>query len=441
MSVGIVGGGVTGLATHHYLREAGVESVVFEADGEPGGVIRSRTVEGRVLDLGPQRTRLTPSIRELIEAVGLDSELREADDPPLYVYHHGKLRRVPQTPREAVTTDLLSWRGKLRALAEPLTDSAEEGETVEEYLTRKFGSEVARYYFGPLYGGIYGSHPGEMPVERSLAKALAGAGIEGSVLISVARKVLAGREAPPIVSFDDGLQRLPEALAEAHAETVRLETPVREVRRDGPDGERAGEDSQFVVETPDGETVVDELVVTTPADVTADLLAALAPESAAALRELNYNPQAVVHLHSDADLTGAGYQVQYDEAFRTLGVTWNAGLLDRDGVYTCYLGGARNPGLVDRSDDRLASVAVAEFEEITGASARPLSVHRLRRGMPAYDRSWSALDRVSTPEGVRLATNYTARAGIPGRIREAKRVAGELADRRGKSTEASTATV
>ncbi|NHN60267.1 MULTISPECIES: protoporphyrinogen oxidase [Halorussus] len=441
MSVGIVGGGITGLSTHHYLREAGVESVVFEAGDEPGGVIRSRTVEGRVLDFGPQRTRLTPSIRKLVEAVGLGSELREAADPPLYVYHHGKLRRVPQTPREAVTTDLLSWRGKLRALAEPLTGPARHGETVEAFLTRKFGSEVARYYFGPLYGGIYGSHPDEMPVERSLAKALDGAGIEGSVLTSVARKVLAGREAPPIVSFDDGLQRLPEALAAAHAETVRLGTPIREIRRDETGGDRPGEDSQFVLETPDGETAVDDLVVTTPADVTADLLAGLAPESADALRELNYNPQAVVHLHSDADLTGAGYQVQYDEDFYTLGATWNASMLDRDGVYTCYLGGSRNPGLVERSDDRLASVAAAEFEEITGASARPLSVHRLRRGMPAYDRSWAALDRVSTPEGIRLATNYTARAGIPGRVREAKRMAEELAERGDERAAASRAAV
>ncbi|UPV75364.1 protoporphyrinogen oxidase [Halorussus limi] len=431
MSVGIVGGGITGLATHYYLRESGVESVVFEADDEPGGVVRSAEVEGRVLDFGPQRTRLTPSIRRLVESLGLDDELREASDPPLYVYRDEKLRLVPQSPREAVTTDLLSWRGKARALLEPLTGPAREGESVEAFLTRKFGSEVARYYFGPLYGGIYGSHPGEMPVEHSLAKALDGAGIEGSVLTSVARKVVSGREAPPIVSFDAGLQRLPEALAEAHRESVRLGTPVRGIRREG---------DRFTLETADGETTVDELVVTTPADVTADLLGDLAPESAAALRELNYNPQAVVHLRAETDLTGAGYQVQYDEEFRTLGATWNASLLDRDGVYTCYLGGSRNPELVERSDDELASVAAEEFEAITGHGARALSVRRLRRGMPAYDRSWAALDRVSAPEGIRLCTNYTSRAGIPGRIREAKATAETLARKESERETASTVT-
>ncbi|UPW01419.1 protoporphyrinogen oxidase [Halorussus gelatinilyticus] len=419
MSVGIVGGGITGLATHHYLRESGVESVVFEADDEPGGVVRSAEVEGKVLDFGPQRTRLTPAIRELVESLGLESELRRAADPPLYVYRDGRLRLVPQSPREAVTTDLLSWRGKFRALLEPLTGPARDGESVEAFLTRKFGPEVARYYFGPLYGGLYGSHPDEMPVEYSLSKALEKAGVERSVLTAVARKVLDGREAPPIVSFDAGLQRLPEALAAAHDEGVRLGTPVREIRREG-DG--------FALETDDGATAVDRLVVTTPADVTADLLGDLAPDSAAALRELHYNPQAVVHLHAETDLTGAGYQVQYDEEFRTLGATWNDSLLDRDGVYTCYLGGSRNPELVERSDEALGSLAAAEFEEITGYEARDLSVHRLRRGMPAYDRSWAALDRISMPEGIRLCTNYTARAGLPGRVREAKQTAEALAE-------------
>ncbi|WP_158059232.1 protoporphyrinogen oxidase [Halorussus halophilus] len=418
MRVGIIGGGITGLATHHYLREAGIESVVFEADDDPGGVVRSETVAGRVLDFGPQRTRLTPSISSLVESLGLESELREAADVPLYVYHHGTLRRVPQTPRESVTTDLLSWGGKLRVLLEPATGPAVDGETVEAFLSRKFGDEVARYYFGPLYGGIYGSHPDEMLMKYSLSKALDSAGIEGSVLTSVARKLLAGREAPPIVSFDDGLQRLPESLANAHGESVELGTPIRAVRRGG---------SAFVLETPTGETVVDELVVTTPADVTAGLFGDVSPDSADSLRRLNYNPQAIVHLYSEADLSGAGYQVQYEEDFRTLGVTWNASLLDRDGVYTCYLGGARNPKLVEWSDERLASVARTEFEEITGRSARALSVHRLARGMPAYDRTWTALDRISMPEGVHLCTNYTSRAGIPGRIREAKTTAGRLA--------------
>ena len=54
MTVGIVGAGITGLALTQDLRERGVDTVAFEATAEPGGVIRSTTVDGRVVEHGPQ---------------------------------------------------------------------------------------------------------------------------------------------------------------------------------------------------------------------------------------------------------------------------------------------------------------------------------------------------------------------------------------------------
>ncbi|WP_458189053.1 protoporphyrinogen oxidase [Haladaptatus sp. NG-WS-4] len=420
MTIGIVGGGLSGLTLHHYLQQAGVESRVFEGSDEPGGVIRSRRVEGRVLDFGPQRTRTTPSIRELVDDLGLQRSVRRAADVPLYVYHHGKLRLVPQSVREALDTDLISWAAKLRILLEPFTEGPRADETVEAYLTRAFGPEVAEYYFGPLYGGLYGSHPDEMYVRYTLSRALKNAGIDGSVLKFVLWSVLRGRDPPDVVSFDDGLQTLPTALFDAHANSVSLGTPVESVRQHG-----AG----YELETAAGTQDVDELVLTTPADVTADLVASFAPETGGALRRLTYNPMAVVHLHADCNLDSAGYQIQYDEAFRTLGVTANDSLLNRDGVFTCYLGGTKTPELVDWSDERLGRIATEEFETVTGASARPLSVHRLSRGMPAYDRSWTVTDEISLPDTAHLCTNYTSRAGIPGRVRNARTLADDLAER------------
>ena len=76
-----------------------------------------------------------------------------------------------------------------------------------------------------------------------------------------------------------------------------------------------------------------------------------------------------------------------------------------------------------RTDDELGEVAAEAFETLTGSGANVLGVHRWEPGMPAYDRSWTAMDELSTPNGLHLCTNYVARAGIPGRIRSAKGVA------------------
>lgn len=427
MTVGIVGAGVSGLATHHYLRERGVESVVFESAPEPGGVIRSERVAGRVLDFGPQRTRRTPEIDAMVRELGLEERVREAADVPLYVYHDGALRTAPLSVQSALATDLLSWRGKLRALGELAADPPREGETVAAFFERAFGREAARRVLGPLYAGLYGSRPEEMYAEHTLSKLFENHGVSGSVLVSAARRLLAG-ETPPAITFDGGMQALPRALYRRHRDGVRLATPVTRL-------ERAGATYRLDA---DGESVdVDAVVLTTPAGATADVVERVAPASARALRRLRYNPLAVVHLRSSDDLTGAGYQFSLDAAdeWHTRGVTWNASLFGRDGgsgartgMYTCYLGGATRPGAVEWSDRRLRETAAHEFEAVTGRPAEALSVRRLSPGMPAYDTSWTALDGVDLPPGLHLCANYASRAGVPGRVREARRVADAVAE-------------
>ena len=418
MRVGVVGAGITGLALHHHLDRLDVDSVVVEAAAEPGGVVRSQRVDGHLVERGPQRTRLTPAVRDLVEATGLESAVVEAADVPLFVYRRGRLRQVPLSIPAAVRTDLLSLRGKLRALAEPLAGPPRPGESVEAYLGRAFGREVAENVVGPLYGGLYGTHPGEMPVERTLGRALANAGISGSLLVAGLKRALRRRSPPPVVSFDDGMQSLPRALFEAHRESIWLGTRARDV-------EPVADGFRFA--TDDGAFRVDDVVLTTPAGAAAGLLGALDPTSARQLRRLTYNPMAVVTLRAEADLRGAGFQVPFDEPLDTLGSTWNDSLLGRDGVYTSYLGGGKRPGLVDESDDRLGAIAAREFEAVTGCTAEPIDVHRIRPGMPAFDRTWAALDDVDLPVGVHICTNYTDRAGVPGRVAAAERLARALA--------------
>lgn len=423
MTVGIVGAGISGLALAHYLDSHGTDAVVFEARDEPGGVVRSRTVDGRVLDLGPQRTRLTPAIRDVVTELDLTSELRRGADGPLYVYHDGDLRRAPTDPRSAVTTDLLSVTGKLRVLAEPLTAPPRDDETVGAYLRRAFGPEVAERFVGPLYAGLYGSHPDEMPVRHSFGKAVERLGSPRSLLLAAVRHVLADREVPPVVSFEDGLGALPAALAAHHADRIQFDTPVRTIARRGEHG-----DDGYLLRTDDGETAVDSVVLTTPAATAANLLEPVASEAANALAALSYNPLAAVHVVADGGVDASGFQVAFDEPLALRGVTSNHGLFGRDGLHTCYLGGRDAAELLEASDERLGERAAAEFGVVTGRDARPLHVHRIQPGMPAYDRSWRALDGLDLPDGIHLCANYAARAGIPGRFAEAKRLAADLTE-------------
>jgi len=431
MTVGIVGAGITGLALTHYCRERGVDAVAFEASSEPGGVISSSRVDGCVLEHGPQRTRLTPAIEGLVDDCGLRSDLRTADtDLPLYVYADGRLRQVPFSPRAFLSTDLLSLRGKVRMLAEPLTEGARDDETAADYFVRKFGREAYHNLVEPLFGGIYGSDPAEMPGKYAL-QTVRKMERSGSLVRAAVNRRLEGKERQPPVSFDGGMAQLPQGLYEHNADRVELETPVERI---------ASEGTGYRLETDEGSHAVDHVVVTTRADVAAGLLADVDAGSARALRRLYYNPLAYVHLHSEADPAGYGYQVRHDEPLHTLGVTWNASLFDRDGVYTCFLGGMENPGMVDRSERELGRIAVEEFEAVLGASAAVLNVTKHPRGIPAYDGSWTAMEDVNLPDGVTLASNYAGRMGVPARVREAKRLAERFAEAEAEASPAVAAT-
>lgn len=419
MTVAIVGAGITGLALCHYLVDQGVAVRVFEADERPGGAIRSSVQDGAVLEHGPQRTRRTDRLDELIATVDLeDAVVTAAPDLPLYVYANDELRIVPTSIRRFLGTSLLSWRGKLRLLAEPLTDAGRPEETAAALFRRKFGDQAYENVIGPLFGGIYGSDPARMPAEHALSSLLRMEASKGSLLRPAFKRMVSGASSPA-VSFEEGLQQLPAALADRYADRISLGRAVTAIEpSDG--GYRVMARGEFIT--------ADDVVLTTPAAATADLVEPFAADSAAALRELTYNPLALVHLRSDADRDGLGYQVRRDEDLATLGVSWNASFFDRDGVFTVFLGGMHDPDRVDHDPADIGERARQEFEAVMEAPADVINVTRLPRAMPAWDQTWSALDRVALPDGLHLATNYTDRVGIPSRVRQAATLARRLGD-------------
>ena len=444
MRVVTVGAGITGLALTYELAERGVESVAFEASEAAGGVIQSRPVDGTVAEVGPQRMRATPGVRELLDAADIEDDLVTAGDGTLFVYADGRLREAPTSKEAFFRTDLLSWPAKLRLLAEPLTRPGIDQETVADTFTRKFGRQAYERFIGPLYGGLYGSDPAEMPAAFALSGLIEREEEAGSMLRAFLERVGQGGKAPP-ATVEGGLQRLPEALAGCYDDRVHLGEPVTAIRPAGeaasPDavvtatdggaaaGSASGQGSRYTVETAKDSYAADHVVVTAPAGVAGELLEGVTP-GADRLRELTYNPLALVYLQSDGEpADGLGYQVSYQEELHTLGVSFNGVLFGRDNLCTAFLGGMHEPDILEESDDHLGDVARREFEEVTGTGATVLDVERRERWFPAYDHTWWGTEEVETPPGVHLATNYTARMGIPSRVREAKQVAERITGR------------
>ncbi|MSR35747.1 MAG: protoporphyrinogen oxidase [Gemmatimonadetes bacterium] len=411
----IVGGGISGLALARELAARGTDFVLLEASARVGGVIRSGRVDGHLLDWGPQRTRLTRGMTELIAELGLGGEVVAA--PPgldLFVYRRGRLRRVPFSAAAFLASDIVGPAAKLRAALEPLTAGADPDESVARYFTRKFGRELYETLIGPLYGGLYASDPEDMVVGLSLLHVLREFGVGRSLVLKLMRG--GGAVAPPpACSFRGGMEALPKALAAALGARVRTSTPVESIHRAGAAWEVATADETFAASV---------VVLAVPAPAAARLLAPLASDAARKIGSLRYNPLGVVHLHADTDLRGMGFQVSFAEPLALRGVTYNDSLFGRSGVYTAYLGGGIRPEVVGLGDDALARLAVDEFRLCTGYASRPLAIER--EEMPAWDRSWSALHGLELPAGIHLTANWESRPGLPGRLARALSLADQL---------------
>ena len=360
---------------------------------------------------------MVESLAGYVQELGLEDDVILAPDGlPLYVFAAGKLREVPFGGWDFVWGDLLTWGAKFRMAFEIFTAGPDPEETVEEFFVRKVGRQPYERIVGPLYGGLYASDPANMVVGLSLGHVLREFGVKRSLLLPLLTR--GGRIDPPAAcSFTDGMQMVTDALYEANADHVRLSTPARAIRR--------GSTERWAIETDEETIEVEKVVVTCPARPAAEILSEIAPQASEAIGTLNYNPLAVVHLHAETDLEGLGYQVSLAEDLATRGVTWNASMFDRDGVYTVYLGGAKNPGVVDESDEGLREIAMREFETVTGHESSVLAVER--EEMAAWDRSWSAIQGLETPEGITVAAAWQQRPGIPGRLSQAKGLAAALA--------------
>jgi len=423
--VAVVGAGLSGLAVALGLRARGVPCVLFEASARAGGVVRSSRRDGHLLEWGPQRLRLTPELRALVDELGMRDELILAPaDAPLRVVRGGELHEVPRSLAALLTGSVLTPAGRLRVLLEPFTGPVAEAESVARALRRKFGDEAYRVVLGPLFGGLYASDPANMRCADSLSRFVARAGSPRSLLLHALR-LGAADGSPAACSFRDGLGALPTAMAAALGPTLRLECAVRELRT--ADGGWALRVDDAHAAPPDGPRgPFHRVVLAVPADRASRLLSTAAPDVAERLGRLTYNRLAMVHLEAaGAPIPGYGYRVAFGEPLETRGVTFNDAMFGRSGLVTAFLGGARNVELPEWPDERIAALAETEFRRVTGRAASAVEVSR--PAVPAYDLSWTALDDLRLPRGVHLCAGYLERAGVTGRLAQAARLVRKLA--------------
>jgi oxygen-dependent protoporphyrinogen oxidase len=396
MKIAVIGGGIGGLAAARALVAAGFDAHVLEASERAGGVVGTSRRDGFVREHaassflgGPPRGALA-----LCKELGVAVDKASPKARRRWIYLDGKLRALPSNPVELITTDMLTWRGKLDLLREPLRPPGPQGidESVHAWAARRLGAEAARAFVAPFVTGVFAADSHDISVDAGFPK-FAALDAEGGLVRGMAKQIgktllgkLTGKPSATtprgLYAPAGGLGRLAEAMATSLGTRVHTGVRVKALASAGAgvlvDGER-----------------YDAAVLALPADEAATVASGM-PELAAKLRGFRRAPVAIVYLGMPAAAVpkaadGFGFLVSAGEDVRVLGcvfetTVWPDRAPEGQVLLRCILGGGRDPAAAALSDAELIALARRDLAHVLDAKAEPThaSVIRWPRGIAQY---------------------------------------------------------
>jgi protoporphyrinogen/coproporphyrinogen III oxidase len=482
MRVAIIGGGIAGLAAAYELEKARgagatVEYTLFESRERLGGSLASETVNGIVLERGPDSfLSEKPAGAELCRELGLGDQLTPSNDANrkthivvknrLVSLPDGLMFLIPTKLVPTALTGLFSPATKMKMALEllhPPTPSSQD-ESVASLVERHFGKEAVDRLADPLLSGIYGGDATQLSARTVLPKLVEMETQYGSLtrgMLAAHKQMRAKMAAMRAVNgnggqgqdghkptgprsifttLKGGLQQLVDALeARLNPEWVRTSTAVSALERDG---------SGWRLRFNQADEFYDAVILASPSWASGKLLAAADAALGDELSGIPYSSSITVNLVFDeAQLgplpDGFGFLVPAVEGRAMLACTFVhrkfAGRTPTGkAVLRAFLGGAKNEALLDQSDDVLIATVRRELSEILGARvvgphipAEATQVSRWRRAMAQYavghqERMKRVKERMAGLPGLRLAGNAYDGIGIPDCIRTGRNAAKEL---------------
>jgi oxygen-dependent protoporphyrinogen oxidase len=401
----IVGAGLSGLCVAHFLqkRQPDMDVVILEKSDRTGGAIRTFRENGFQAEWGPHGflDNIAAS-RQLLTESGLDQEAQKAPlgDFVRYICMNGKLVLVPQSPPKIIASSLLPFFQKLRVLADLWKKPRLEEQTVSQWITYRFGSgllPIADAVFTGTYAGDIDrlSIDGVMPGVRSLEKEA------GSVLRGLIRKMRQAkqsqkgsvkRQLPSMISFAQGMSRLPERLAEERS--IFYETPVDALVRKDDGWEAAAGSKRFTAAA---------LVLALPVNQTLSLIRNI-PALAGKQPPITRIPEAkiatvVMGFTSAAQIPfGFGYLAPEREKRFALGALFSTHMFpgrapEGHVMLEALVGGRRHPEKLELADEALVNNCFADIRQLMKLAEPPCfsKVLRVKQGIPQLEMGYPEL--------------------------------------------------
>jgi len=308
---------------------------------------------------------------------------------------------MPVKPLGFFTTNLFTLRAKLAVMREPFIPPRRDGveESIAQFVVRRFNQEFLDHAIDALVAGIYAGDPQKLSVTHAFPKLKAleesyGSMIKGQLFGGRGRKKSGevAKDRAPKFSYDEGLQVLPDGLAQQLGDSVKLKTSISKI-----------------AQTTEGWTVTGNATEEFEAEHSAVIyagtafrLAQLKIESRGSvdltpLSEIRYPPVASVVLGFRREdvahpCEGFGMLIPRIEGFKILGTIFSSSLFPNRApaghlTLTSYVGGERYPELASLAPEKLYELVCEDLRALLGVKNKPTFQHSVfyPRAIPQYN--------------------------------------------------------
>lgn len=435
--IGVLGGGISGLTAAWFLKQRGAEVTLFEKE-TPGGAIRTELKHGLVLDLGPNSLRdKSGELLQLIFELGLKDELLMISKAfkTRSIVRNSKLQFIKPSLTSLLRTDLLSLKAKLRFFAEPFQPiGKEQEESVGSFLRRRVGKEAVNYLADPILSGIFAGDIEKLSKTEILPEFARYESEYSSLFLGILskNKTINHPQLPAVFNFHNGLQTLPNRLAEKlNSELIHTKVTCLEFI-----------DNHVKVTTENDMYIFDKVLSCLPAHVLSSLIFEHAPDLSNHLEKIHYPAvlsTSVTYSNKDIpkNTDAFGFLVPRIEGFDLLGAIWKSSIFpshtpEGQKQFTLLAGGAHK--VIQKNEiTETQNKIIQEFSKIMNINAEPIHSDHMywEKAIPqqnlGYGKMRSAVsDFMKIQKNFTIGGNYLWGVSIPDCIKQAKLTAQQL---------------
>lgn len=432
----IIGAGISGLCVAYRLGKK-TDFIILEKSRRVGGRIHSERHGAILTEHGPNAIMLrSPIVKDLLQDLGLNKRLLYPgkNSKRRFICDDGRLIQV--TPLSVFFTNLTDMCARLQLVLGGISRrSSHINETVTDFFSRKISSTFVKNLITPLMSGIFAGDPDDLIMRSAFPKIYAWDKVYNSLILGALRTEIRKHTIPSgMCSFPNGLQELPEFLAQEVQERLFFDQAVQSVKRHN-DG--------FLLETAEEQFFCEKLVVTMAA-----------PEFAAVLQGYNelkdllnavYYPwMRVCHFVYDADdigdkRRGFGFLNTHHKKVDSLGCLFSSHMFSGraavdEELYTVFCGGAKGRHTKNIPLEELAKKAhfeVARALKIRAEQPKYSYFAEWPLSIPQYNLAHlPLLEKISSREhekqGLYFSSNYAYGISVSDCIERAHTVAERL---------------